>query len=84
MAVKSCGCCADGWMCEIHPGEPWTHHVSMAEECAVAMPCTNPTCPLSWANSTDPRTGLIRPREDPNASWRLPSPVLRLPSEAVT
>jgi hypothetical protein len=33
MAVRSCGLCADGWICEIHPDEPWTHHVNLAEEC---------------------------------------------------
>jgi hypothetical protein len=25
------------------------------------MPCTNPTCPLSWANEIDDATGLVRP-----------------------
>jgi hypothetical protein len=35
MTVKTCGQCADGWIWEIHPEEPWTHHVNMAAECAV-------------------------------------------------
>src|SRR5919106_3027375 len=67
MAVKTCGLCADGWVCELHPEEPWTHHVNLAEACGVAMPCSNPTCPLSWATETDPRTGLVRAAETPDA-----------------
>ena len=77
MPVKTCGQCADGWVCELHPDEPWPHHVDMAAACGIAMPCTNPTCPLSWANETDPRTGLVRVAEAPDAPWRLASPVLR-------
>jgi hypothetical protein len=80
MAVKTCGQCADGWVCEIHPEEPWTHHVNQAEACGIAMARTNPTCPLSWANETDPDTGLIRVSATPDAPagpWKLASPVLR-------
>src|ERR671918_1986976 len=28
-------------MCELHPDEPWTHHLNLAEACGVAMPCSN-------------------------------------------
>jgi hypothetical protein len=55
-------------VCESHPDEPWPH-----EQCGAGMPCRNPTCPLSFATETDPRTGLIRPVGDPDAVWRLPS-----------
>jgi hypothetical protein len=80
MAVKACGQCADGWVCEIHPDEPWTHHVNLAEACGVAMACMNPTCRLSWANEIDNATGLIRVAATPDAPagpWKLASPVLR-------
>ena len=80
-AIRSCGQCADGWVCEIHPDAPLVHHVDQAEACGVAMACTNPTCLLSWANETDPETGLIRvaalPGPAPPGPWRLASPVLR-------
>jgi hypothetical protein len=70
-----------GRVCEIHPDAPLVHHVDQAEACGVAMACTNPTCLLSWANETDPETGLIRvaalPGPAPPGPWRLASPVLR-------
>jgi hypothetical protein len=30
MAVKTCGQCADRWVCEIHPDAEWQHHVDQA------------------------------------------------------
>jgi hypothetical protein len=80
MAMKTCGQCADGWVCEIHPDEPLTHHVNLAEACGLAMPCTNPTCPLSWVNEVHPDTGLIRVSATDDAlagPWQLPTPVVR-------
>jgi hypothetical protein len=73
MAVKTCGQCADGWVCEIHPDEPWTHHVDLAVPCGVAMACTNSACRLSWANERHPDGGLIRP---PVGPWRPKNRVL--------
>lgn len=67
---ETCGICEDGWVCETH-GVP-----DCMEECGGGMACQNPTCPLSWDNEIDPRTGLIRPQEA-GEPWRLASPVLR-------
>jgi hypothetical protein len=70
MAPETCGHCIDGWVCEVHP------EGLCAEECGAGLPCLNPTCPLSRATETDPKTGLVRPAEADEA-WRLPSPVFR-------
>jgi hypothetical protein len=61
MAVKTCDQCADGWVCELHSEEPWTHHVNLAEACGVAMPC-----PI-------PRTAWAEPRRQVGQAARAPS-----------
>jgi hypothetical protein len=42
--------CADGWVCEFHPDEPFPHMIGDVigdRECGAGMACQNPTCPLS-------------------------------------
>jgi hypothetical protein len=56
-AIRSCGRYADGWLCEVHPDQPWMHHVDEAAAGGIAMPCINPTCRLSWANESIPTRG---------------------------
>lgn len=41
--MKTCGKCADGWICEAHPEKPWPH-----DDCGgPGMPCDKPGCPYS-------------------------------------
>ena len=38
---ESCGKCAEGWICEQHPDQPWPH-----DDCVgPGMPCREPDCP---------------------------------------
>lgn len=49
--------CAEGWICEKHPQEPWPHFIgyddnigTVREECAgPGMPCDYPSCELSMS-----------------------------------
>jgi hypothetical protein len=52
MSERSCGQCADGWTCEIHPGKPMEH-----DGCGGAgVLCENSSCDYSIR-----RTGLVCP-----------------------
>ena len=52
MSVQSCGQCADGWRCELHPGQPMGHGGCTGS----GMPCENPACGYSIK-----KTGLVCP-----------------------
>lgn len=60
VADAACGQCADGWICEQHPYQPWPH-----DDCAgPRMPCENPNCPHRWRTvprETARRTALRCP-----------------------
>jgi hypothetical protein len=59
MAVMTCGQCADGWVCELHPDEPWFHHVEMAAVCGGrdAMPESHLPVVVGERDGSPDRTG---------------------------
>lgn len=51
--MTTCGQCADGWISEQHPDQPWPHG-----NCAgPGVPCENPMCEFSIL-----KTGLVCPQ----------------------
>ncbi|MGH9240545.1 MAG: hypothetical protein ACRD3G_21085 [Vicinamibacterales bacterium] len=43
-----CGQCANGWICELHPYQPWPH-----DDCEGPRTlCENPNCPHRWRTVT--------------------------------
>jgi hypothetical protein len=59
MTRMTCGKCDDGWICKVHPDQPWPH-----DQCpGPAMPCEVAACPyLIDFRPVTTRTGLTCPR----------------------
>ena len=52
LTEQTCGRCADGWICEEHPDQPWPH-----DDCSgPGVPCENPACEFSIV-----KAGLVCP-----------------------